>query len=188
MACICSFQYTGLKIEAAVPDRNKHILRIVHAELIIYKTQYFGGSVAHHGNILYQDLRYHHKKRRRNTFSRNIGHYDTQMSVIKKEEIIEIAAYFLSRIHRGIDIEIITLRKCRKDIGQSLCLNSCGHRQLSIKTLFLFLLDLISLKLNAGNNIIQIGSSNYRNNDDKLDLLEKYLNDYCTDWKCQIDP
>ena len=68
--------------------------------------------------ILDQRLGNDHEHGRRNALAGNIGDHHGQMVLVDHEEIIEVTADFLGRGHRGIDIEIIPIRKGREDVWQ----------------------------------------------------------------------
>ena len=59
------------------------------------------------------------------------------MIIIDKEEVIEIAADFLGRIHRGVKIEFIPIRESREVVRQSILLNAGRQGKLGGNT-FLF--------------------------------------------------
>ena len=88
------------------------------------------------------------------------------MRIIDKEEIVEVTAYFFRGVHGRIDIEIITFRECREDIGKCLSLDPGSHSELGIKSLLLLLLILISLGLDTDDNKIEISGSDYRDSRD----------------------
>ena len=88
------------------------------------------------------------------------------MIIIYHEEIIEITANLLGRIHRGIKIKLRSLWKCRKQIWKhirlnlfskcKLCANSCR----GLRKLFLFTHDFLTManqlySCNGNNNQLQ---------------------------------
>ena len=110
------------------------------------------------------------------------------MVLIDKEEIVKVAAYLFGRVHRSVYIEIIALRERRKDVGKGLCLYPRSHRQFVVDTVFLELLFLISLDLNADDNVIQISCGNDSCKDDELKLFDKSLDHDRNKRQQQIEP
>ena len=58
------------------------------------------------------------------------------MILIDQEEIIKIAAHFFCRIHAGINVKFIPIRKCRENTRQHRCLNLGCDIQFCPHTLF----------------------------------------------------
>ena len=110
------------------------------------------------------------------------------MVLIDKEEIVKVAAYLFGRVHRSVYIEIIALRERRKDVGKGLCLYPRSHRQFVVDTVFLELLFLISLDLNADDNVIQISCGNDSCKDDELKFFDKSLDPDRNKRQQQIEP
>ena len=61
----------------------------------------------------------HHEQRRRNSLARHVGHDEAYLRrVLYGEEIVEVAADFLGRLHGGVDVETVVVGECRELRGQ----------------------------------------------------------------------
>ena len=127
----------GLQIEHPEPDRDKHLLAVIRANLLIHRAQHLGGALVVHGVVLHQDLGNHHKQRGRDALAGNIRHNKAKMRIVDQEEIVEIAADLLGRGHRGIDVKFRAFREGREDVGQHVRLNLRGKGQFRADALFL---------------------------------------------------
>lgn len=188
MSRIGGLESSGIEIEASVPDGNEHLLRIIGTQLAVDELEDFGGAVAHHGDVLDEDLGYHHEECRGNALARDIGHYDSQMLFVDKEEIIEVASDLLRGVHGSIDVEIFALGESREDVGQGLCLYPGRHVEFMVDTVLLELLLLIPLDLYPDYHVTQVGCCYYGNEDDELDLGKSHLKAYRGKRRCQIYP
>ena len=59
------------------------------------------------------------------------------MGIIHQEEVVEIAAHFLGRVHGGINLELSPFREGGENIRQHICLNLGGNIQLCADSLLL---------------------------------------------------
>ena len=88
------------------------------------------------GVILDERFADHHEQCGRNAFSRNVGNDECQMVSVHHKEIIKVATHLFGRIHRGIDIKLIPIRKGRKNTRQHRSLNFCRYVKLSSDSFF----------------------------------------------------
>ena len=88
------------------------------------------------GVILDKRFADHHEQCGRNTFSRNVGNNECQMVFVHHKEIVKVAAHLFGRVHSGIDIKLIPIRKGRKNTRQHRSLNFRRHVQLGADSFF----------------------------------------------------
>ena len=120
----------GLDVQHAEPDRDEHLLPVVGADLAVDRLEHLRGAAARHGVVLHKDLRDHHKERRGHALARHVGDDDAEVRLVDEEEVVEVAADLLGRVHRGVDVEFAAVGEGGEDIGQHICLDARGEREL----------------------------------------------------------
>ena len=120
----------GYNIQNAYPSGNKHPYFIVFIQLIIDISKYILRFFPRLCVVLYQSFCNYHKKGGRHSFSRYIRNDNGQVNLIYHKKVIEIAADFLRRRHACINVKLLVLRICGKNIGEHIGLNLSRHIQL----------------------------------------------------------
>ena len=99
-----------------------------------------------HAKRTYKGATHSHKQRRRDTLAANVTDDQSDVVIIDAEEVVEVTADILCRLHRGIDIQLVTdIREGRENTRQDKLLNLVGCRQVFLQSLQLpmFLLRLM---------------------------------------------
>ena len=128
---------SGIQVQDADPYRDEQIRFIAVTELIVDVVENLRRRVSHQRPVLDQNLGNDHEQRRRYALSGYIRHDHGQMGIIHQEEVVEIAAHFLGRVHGGINLELSPFREGGENIRQHICLNLGGDIQLRADSLLL---------------------------------------------------
>ena len=105
MRSVCKFQNSFPEIQDPEPQCDEHRCFIVVAKLFVGKVQRLGRVLAPQHHIFYQSLGSHHKKRSRNSFSRNIRDDNSQLILSNKEIIIKVSAHLTCSPHIAADLK-----------------------------------------------------------------------------------
>ena len=79
----------------------------------------------------------HHKQRRGHPLAGYVGDNHRQVVVVHQEEVVEVSAHLLGRVHGGVHVELLPLREGRENPGQHVRLDLGGHVQLGADALLL---------------------------------------------------
>ncbi len=120
----------GFRIQDAQPRRHEHIVLIALAQQMIDLGENIRRRASHVDLVLDQDLCDHHQQRGRNALSGNVCDHQRHILIIHHEEIVEISAHGLGRIHGGVECNLPGAYRRREDGGQHVCLNVVGQVQL----------------------------------------------------------
>ena len=112
------------------PDRDKHVLPVVLADIVVHKRHDLRRCPAHAGADIDHDIDRHHKQRGRHALVRDVADPHGEMVVIDQYEVIEVAAHLFGRFHIGINIEFFSVRKRREFGRQGAVLDLFGKIQL----------------------------------------------------------
>ena len=137
MPRVRSRDLAGAQVAHAEPGRDEHVLAVVRADLLVHRAEGLGRAGPAEHIVLHKDLGDHHEQRRGHALARDVRHHQAQVIVIDQEEVIEIAADLLGRVHGGVDIEFVAVREGREDAGQHVRLDARGQRQLGADALLL---------------------------------------------------
>ena len=129
VAGVGSNAFSGGKIDDPKPDRNKHFRVIALQQLVIDFGQDNSRAVPVQDAVFDQYFCDHHKESRRHTLTGDIRHDHGHVLIIHQEEIIEISAYFLGRIHRSVDFKFPTVWKRGKNAWKLAGLNVGRHAE-----------------------------------------------------------
>ena len=93
----------------------------------------------------YHGTAYCHKQRSGDTLAAHIGYHQSNAVVVDAEEVVEVAADVLRRLHRGIDVQLVAdLGEGRELLWQDELLDFLGRNQFFLQScqLLVFLLRL----------------------------------------------
>ena len=111
---IGAFQLAGVQVQDAEPHGDEHLLRIVRANGVVCRHQHLRRGFAAFDEMRERDLRSHHKQSGGDPLSGHIRDHQAETALIHEEEIVEISPDLLRRGHRGIDLEILSVRVRRE--------------------------------------------------------------------------
>ena len=137
MARVGRLQFPGPQVQDAEPDGHEHLLLVILADPVVRRLQDFPRAHTGHRDILDHDLGGHHEQRRGNALAAHVRHDQRQMVVIDQEEVVEVAAYFLRRLHRRVNVKFRAVRECREHARQHICLDAGRQRQFRADALLL---------------------------------------------------
>ena len=138
MPGVGSLELSRRELKNTEPYCNEKVRLVVLADAVIDAFQNIGGGgVFQKGKIVDQDLGGHHKESSRNTFAGDIGHDEAEMVVVDQEEVIEVSADLLRRIHGCEDLKFLTVRESGEDTGNHSLLDLACHIEFCMNTLLL---------------------------------------------------
>ena len=131
-------QFSGRELKDTEPHRDEKFRLVALADAVIDAFQNRGGrGVFQKGEIVDQDLGGHHKESSRNAFAGDISHDEAEMVVVDQEEVIEVSADLLRRIHGCEDLKFLTVRESGEDTGNHSLLDLACHIEFCMNTLLL---------------------------------------------------
>ena len=120
----------GVHIQDAEPDRDKHLGRVVFTDPLVHLPEHLRRMDAGLGRIVDHDAGHHHEEGGRDSLSRDVRHHEAKVILIDQEEVVEVAAHLLGRIHGGMDVQVVPVRVGREDVRQHGFLNPLRQIQL----------------------------------------------------------
>ena len=123
MSCICIFKESAFQVQDTYPRSYEQSCVITVAKQSVDCGEHLPRFLTHLGVILYESLGDDHKQGRRHSLAGNISHNKCQMIFIRHKEVVEVTSHLLGRRHGGIYIELVVVRKGRKNTWQHMCLN-----------------------------------------------------------------
>ena len=123
-------EVAAVDVQQAHEGGDEQPLAVVFAELVIRAVKDLRERLAGERLIFDDRLGDDHEQRRRNALAGNVRHHDGKMRVVHHEEVVEVTADLLGGVHRGIDVELVALRKGGEYAGEHIVLDLRGHVQL----------------------------------------------------------
>ena len=125
-------QLAGRDLQDTEPDRHEHVLFVVFGQRgVRFLQQLLRGQRGIRLRLRLEDrARRHHEKRRRHALTAHVRHDQREAVAVDEEEIVEVAADLSGRVHRRVDVELLILRKRRKQVRQHVRLDPGRHVQL----------------------------------------------------------
>ena len=125
-------EVAGGNLEHADPRSREHVLVVLLRKIRVGALEHASGIEARKRLHLDDGFRLHHEQCRRYALARYVGHNERQMIVVDHEEVVEIAAHLARRLHGRVQIELVTLRDGRRDVGKRVRLNACRHIEVGL--------------------------------------------------------
>ena len=94
-------------IQDAVEGCNEHIIYTLTAKNGVGTRHAFRRRLLRQGNCADDSPADSHEDSGRDTFPRDIGNYKPQAAVVDREEVVEISADVLRRVHVGINLQCV---------------------------------------------------------------------------------
>ena len=129
--------FSGGDLQNRQPHGHKQLRLVALEQLLIDIGQSHRRRFTALNTVAQQNARDHHEQRRRHTLSGHIRHHQADVIVVEQEEIVEIAADLLRRIHGGVNIKFIAVREGREQMRQLAGLNGLRHAKLGTDPLLL---------------------------------------------------
>ena len=123
---------SGGQFQDADPHRYEHLRFVLGTQRIVCPHKNLGGTDPEHRKVLDDRLGDHHKECRGHALVAYICDDNPKMVVVNHKEVVEVSAYFLRRIHAGIQVELLPGWKCGKDRGKHARLNFGCHIELGL--------------------------------------------------------
>ena len=135
MAGVAVSQFVGFQVEHSDKGRDKHTRLVVLGQRAPHGFCYLVSriDVVAAGNAEHSH-RHGHIEGGRNTFSRHVAHDEAEFVVVEII-VVEIAAHFLGRQQRGMDVDVGTVGQRLMGLGHHAVLNIVGNAQLVLDTL-----------------------------------------------------
>ena len=124
------------EIENALERRYEQSFAVALAQQPVDFPEHFAEIPARRRMIFDERFPDDHKQRGGYPFSRNVRHYNGQMTLVHHKEIVKVAAHFLGRRHRRIDIELPALGESGENAGKHGRLNVTRDVQFRADPLF----------------------------------------------------
>ena len=99
MACVYIGEFTGAQIQYAHKSGDKQAFAVGFAQLVVHFGEHLPQGRPRLGVVFDQSLADDHEQGGRHAFARYVGHHHSQTVVVDHEEIVEVAAHFLCRVH-----------------------------------------------------------------------------------------
>ena len=126
-----------LEINYRKPDGHEELCSVSFEELVVHVVKDLGRTSTHQGPVLYKGLGNDHEQCSRHSLSGYIGDHKCKMVLVNKEEVVEVSSDLPCRNHRGIDIELASLRIRREYAGKHVGLYLGGNVELGTNSLLL---------------------------------------------------
>ena len=92
-------QFAGSQIQHPKPHRNEHAGFVVLAQAVVRSSKHLVGREILAQELVQQSLDAHHEQRCRYALAGYVGYYHAAVILIYQEEVVEVAAHFLCRVH-----------------------------------------------------------------------------------------
>ena len=121
----------GTHFEDAEPGGDEHVVGVAlaHGPVDVLEDLARGAAVL--CPVLEDDLGDHHEQGGRDPFPGDVRHDECQMVIVDEEEVVEVAADFLGRVHGGIQVEFVPFREGREVARQDASLDGVRDVQLT---------------------------------------------------------
>ena len=130
-------ELAGADLQHAHPPGHEQSGVIALAQLFVGLGEHRARRLLILGVVFDEGLGNHHKQRRGHPLAGYVGDNHRQVVVVHQEEVVEVAAHLLGRVHGGIHVEFLPLREGRENSGQHVRLDLGGHIQLGADALLL---------------------------------------------------
>ena len=130
VTCVGRNQLACGYLQDAQPYGDEHALLVVGADGFVGLLQDLRRALAQHGAALQDDLGYHHEQGRRDALAGHVGHDQSEMVLIDKEEVVEVAAHLLGGVHGGVELEFGPVGEGREGVGHEGRLDAGGQSEL----------------------------------------------------------
>ena len=151
MTAIAIVYLTGANVVDGVEHGDEHRFNALFTQQVVRLRQTHTGIVTLQGNGADERTADGHEDGGGNTFSRYVGHYQSDVVVVNAEEVVEVASDILCRGHHSRQVELVlVLGEWREDTWQDGLLDfSCycevGLQRLQLRVFLLRLFDILYL-------------------------------------------